>query len=78
MINYAVAGNKNLFMLFWEMFHPKLYVLPFIAILNSRLDLQNGFRSRGASAETVGRVPRPDKLHELTNLWYSCRTEPLR
>jgi len=53
MINYCICGSDNLFMLFWEMFHPKLYVIPFIAVLNSRLDLQRGFTSNGVSADSV-------------------------
>ncbi|KAG7544278.1 hypothetical protein FFLO_03317 [Filobasidium floriforme] len=73
MINYCICGSDNLFMLFWEMFHPKLYVIPFIAVLNSRLDLQRGFTSNGVSADsdatfalsTFSQDPTHSKLEQI-------------
>ncbi|KAH8090771.1 hypothetical protein HD553DRAFT_347238 [Filobasidium floriforme] len=40
---FCITENTTLFILFWEMFHPKVYILPFIAVLNSRVKFQRDF-----------------------------------
>ncbi|KAG7544332.1 hypothetical protein FFLO_03293 [Filobasidium floriforme] len=53
---FVNSGNTDLFILFWEMFHPKMYILPFIAVLNSRTKLrrEGGGSTQGTGGSTDG------------------------
>ena len=67
-----------MFILFWEMFHPKMYILPLIAVLNSRTKLQqtgsaftHGSSTGQHSVSSARRSPRSRYDLLLTHL--PCR-----